>query len=106
VPAALLLSSGSRNGVTVASASSSVWCETGSREPARLCGVAFALAMAPRRPDLVEVTVSVSQRSVPRGAALRVSDVVRNTGLYGATFFLAVLLTTVCFLSAWLAAGN
>ncbi len=36
--------------------------------------------MAPRRPDLVEKTVSVAQRSVPRGAALRVTDVVRNAG--------------------------
>jgi subtilase family serine protease len=36
--------------------------------------------MVPRRPDLAEMTVSVSQRSVPRGAALRVTDVVRNAG--------------------------
>jgi hypothetical protein len=36
--------------------------------------------MAPGRPDLVEMTVSVSQRSAARGAALRVTDVVRNAG--------------------------
>jgi hypothetical protein len=39
-----------------------------------------ALAIAPRRPDLAEMTVSMSKRSVPRGATLRVTDVVRNAG--------------------------
>ena len=50
-----------------------------------VAATAGGIARSPSQPDLAETAVVVSQRTVPAGASVRVTDVIRNLGLAAAS---------------------